>query len=438
MSSFTRFLVSATIWLFSIWRSALLIFILLLSAHFIYKQTTLRVVPTPKTGENLSSKVHSSVSKAKIIPKAFTDIGKKKITKKESSKKLTNSTLREEPSDNKDISKGSVFSDFSNWIKEYQTFACSKPLNCLDHDPRLASSLVLRGKKIARARREVMASLISNNPQKAIELAIPQEVIKSLPQNITENLEKWQSGLIDVNTWHACSSQNHKLCKIEHRVTFNEDEHFEMYTYGQRKNLPSVKGLSAWGISLGNKFAMSDQAVLELSTNNMGGGELIFAGNKLSYDSPVEKNFFVELVQQAENRGRRSGGKLFYPISMGSNGTVQGYLREKYEIFFSEKLFLNITDQMPRHDDRSYPEYPTGNELTWGSWGAMSNLHFAGDTERPGRKLLQIESQAENDYIVYLINQHFGHIPSPTGHIPSPTKIWIGLTKDERPGNYSL
>ena len=54
------------------------------------------------------------------------------------------------------------------------------------------------------------------------------------------------------------------------------------------------------GDFLGNKFAMSDQGVLQLSTNNMGGGELIFAGNQLSYETAAEKNFLVELVQQAE------------------------------------------------------------------------------------------------------------------------------------------
>ena len=42
------------------------------------------------------------------------------------------------------------------------------------------------------------------------------------------------------------------------------------------------------------------------------------------------------------------------------------------------------------------------------------------------KKITSDRDSSENDYIMELLNQHFGHIPSPTN-----TKIWIGLTKDE-------
>jgi len=288
MLSLATFMVSAIIWLLSKWKYFFALFVLILTGHFIYKQTILRWNPVSQVAENVATNAHRTPPKAKSIELTTPDTDRDFVGNRSPSK-LTSDEPLKGVSENDSYPKDSdtIFSAFSSWIEKYKSSTCTKPDNCLDHDPRHASNLLLKGIKLSRTRASHMSHLISNNPQKAIELAIPQEVIESLPQSVSGNLEKWQSGLIDVDTWHACSSRNHKLCKIEHLATFNEDEHFEMYTYGQRKNLPSVKGLSAWGISLGNKFAMSDQAVLELSTNHMGVGELIFAGIQLRYDSAV-------------------------------------------------------------------------------------------------------------------------------------------------------
>ena len=313
-----------------------------------------------------------------------------------------------------------IFATFNQWLIEFEKFVCSDPEACLEHDPRYARNLILRGESLARARAQVMSDMITNNPKKAISLAVSDEVSSNLPSSISTNLEKWQHGLIEVKTWHSCKSRNHQNCKIDHRAIFEDGSDLELFTYGDRKNLPSVKGLSAWGVSLGNKFAMSDQPLRSISNTLTNGGEFILAGTNIQYETTAEKTLFEELIQKAERHGRRSG-KIFYPISMGSNGTVREYLRERYEIIFPARTFPDITGNIPKFDTESYPETPSTRTTS----GPLANLHHAGYLERPGRKLLQIETQAENDYIVELLNEHFGHIPSP------PTKIWIGLTKDE-------
>ena len=393
----------------------------LLSVSFLYFQTEKRILSSPLLCETPPAQIPSiieNVKKSDSLVISSKSIQKTPVPPVHSVKKNPKEDRERAIRILKESSQDPAFVAFSHWLEEFDRFACTEPVNCGDHDPRYARNLMVRGESLARARHEKFTKIIATNPKQAIGLAIPESISQKLPLNISRHLEKWQNGLIDVKSWHACKSETHLLCEINQHAIFEDGKIFKLFSYGNRKNLPTLKGLSAWGVSLGDKFAMSEQAIYTPS-NSGNAGKLIFAGNELSYFSKAEKNYFEEIVYQAEEHHRRSRGKtkINYPISMGSDGTVRDYLREKYEIVFIPADFTAIN--IPDNSDDSYPETPVPN-----SHGSeYSHLHYAGYTDRPGKKLLQIETQAENDYIVELLNRHFVK--------ESVDYIWLGATKDE-------
>lgn len=313
-----------------------------------------------------------------------------------------------------------AFSSFNDWIKEYELANCNDPLVCTTHDPRYLRALLAKGENLSRTRAKEMVNLIRTTPQKALQLAIPREIRQKLPTSISQNIEIWENELVDVKAWHSCNLKTHQLCDIEKKVLFPDGRSMELYAYGKRQDLKTMDGLSAWGISLDGHFAMSENALRRINPSSET-GKIEFAGRKLSYTSQAQINYFEELVARAENQGRRSRGKISYPFVMGSDGSLHHYLREKYELFPAPVPFNDayMTALGRFSTDETYPEMDRDD-----NFGVHDGRHYAGYTERPGRKLLQIESQAENDYVVELLNDYFGRA------VEVSPFVWLGASQD--------
>ena len=68
---------------------------------------------------------------------------------------------------------------------------------------------------------------------------------------------------------HVCYDPEHPKGLIQRHATLSTGERLRAWTHGARRKMPTVKGLSAWGIRLGEDFAISDQG-FKTSSNPMG------------------------------------------------------------------------------------------------------------------------------------------------------------------------
>ena len=187
-----------------------------------------------------------------------------------------------------------------------------------------------------------------------------------------------ENELVDLQTIHGCSLENHSHCEIEMFSKFSDGRNLRTWTYGDRKTPATISGISAWGISLGGEFAMSDNPIQEIAEEGKSAGKLLFGGKELTYNTAAEKDYFREIIEDTERRAKRDAQGLNYSLIMGSDGSVSSFLRLKYEIHPEPKGFGGLT----------------------GAWAA------AFDSLSSKGSLLKIESKAENDYLVELLSKH--------------------------------
>ena len=104
----------------------------------------------------------------------------------------------------RDLSKDPVFKNFNRWFSDYSQLVCNLDDNCGKHDPRKIFQFIKIGEKLALDRRNVFEKIIRGDPQKAISMAYPQNLIESLPTSVSANLESWKSEKINLESVHVC------------------------------------------------------------------------------------------------------------------------------------------------------------------------------------------------------------------------------------------
>ena len=290
MSSVTKILFSAVVYLGAKRRPILFLCLLCISGYFIYNQTTKRLITPSENIEKVAKMetVPQIEKSASMIPK----IERKDTFHKQ--KKLTNPAPfnpLEVVRNYKDLTIDPVFSSFTNWLQEYQGVICSQGDNCSDHDPRYIRNLLLRGERLSRTRAKVMQKIIIGDPKSAISLGIPEQTAEKLPEIVRRNLEKWESSLANVKTAHSCFSTDHQGCEIRREAKFNDGRHMRVWTFGSRKGFGTVSNLAVWGVSIGQDFAMADtplQVFEETDTT----GSARFGGDNYTYNTLAERNYF--------------------------------------------------------------------------------------------------------------------------------------------------
>ena len=196
-----------------------------------------------------------------------------------------------------DAVTGSIFDDFKAWSRQYLEHSCKNNTHdqlCDRLDPRVLNGMLRAGEKLAKARKVEMTALMRKDPKKAISLAIQPSIAQNLPPQISVHLEKWENALVNLQSLHACSFQDHSSCDIQKITEFPDGRKLVTHTYGARSDPAPLKGVSAWGVSLGNEFAMSDLPTQEISTDGEG-GKLLFGGKELTFDSRAENNISMNL-----------------------------------------------------------------------------------------------------------------------------------------------
>ena len=122
------------------------------------------------------------------------------------------------------------------------------------------AALVSEGLTLAGERRNQMADLIDQNPQRALELAVPHVVRRQLPPEIVEQLEEPVTGRGDLWVIAAVPAPGKELGvrPVERTVKMKDGREFAAFTFGQRNFVPTRDNIAVQGIALDGKLALTE------------------------------------------------------------------------------------------------------------------------------------------------------------------------------------
>ena len=300
--------------------------------------------------------------------------------------------------DYKDLSNDPIFAEFNRWLSDYKKFTCLLDDNCSKHDPREIYKLVQIGEKLALERRKVFEKIIRGDPRKAIAMALPQNLINSLPKAIASNLESWHNQRLDLDSVHVCYDPNHPQGLIKHWAILEDGKKYRVWTHGKHKKMQTVRGIASWGISLGKDFAMSSHSYREVKTRS-GKNAIEFAGNTLTYKNHFERDLFIEEIEKAESEISILKKTVSYPVMAGS-ASLSEYYDKKYDLVSTPMTWdaakrrarqLNgrlVVINSQREQEFVYRQYkdgalgrdPQGNPARYGWIGATDSVDQNGSS----------------------------------------------------------
>ena len=115
------------------------------------------------------------------------------------------------------------------------------------------------GVELAQERRAALGDMISKDPRRALELAVPESVRRALPAAVQAELEERVSGRGDLQVAAAVAlpEREHEVTAVMRSVTIAGRE-FETFTFGNRESAMSRRGLAIHGIALDGRLALSE------------------------------------------------------------------------------------------------------------------------------------------------------------------------------------
>ena len=172
--------------------------------------------------------------------------------------------------------------------------------------------------------------LITQDPEKALELAILEELSVKLPPSISAHLENWVCGHGNVRTHYDCKAKDHGSCDLERSIETQDGQLKNAHTYGSRNAILNLEGIHYWGVSIGDDMAIAEHPyrVVQERGNQK---DIYFAGEKLAFENPAQQNLFAEQMAQAERRAQILRKTVRYPVQAGSEGSII-YLEERYAV----------------------------------------------------------------------------------------------------------
>ena len=303
-----------------------------------------------------------------------------------------------EARDYKELSNDPIFAKFNRWLSDYNKVTCLHDDNCSEHDSRKIKEILKIGNELSFKRRKVFEKIIRGDPEQAILMALPKEIISELPDSISLNLEKWVSEKINLDSIHVCYDPNHPEGLIKHLAILKNGKKYRVWTHGKRQKMQTVRGIASWGISLGKDFAMSSRSYREIKT--LSGKEAIeFAGNTLTYSNHIERDLFIEEIEKAESEISVLKKTVTYPVMAGSY-SLTDYYSKKYDLVSTPMTWeaaksrarqLNgrlVVINSQREQEFVYKQYkdgalgrdPEGNPVRYGWIGATDSADQNGSS----------------------------------------------------------
>ena len=230
----------------------------------------------------------------------------------------------------KDLSNDPVFAKFERWMDEFKTIDCELTKDCTIHDPRYLRSFFNQGFALSRTRASTLAKIIRGDPRAALRLAIDEADSAKLPKPIRDNLESMEQAFVDFEAMHVCFDPQHPMGYIKRWVTLPDGEKKRAWVYGKRKGLTTKKGLAAWGISLGDDFAMSEDPY-RIVSSEQGDDYLVLGDQKIDFEHDYEKRFMMDEITNSERRSGLISHTIRYPRIASSTGLAE-YIEKKYDL----------------------------------------------------------------------------------------------------------
>ncbi len=149
-------------------------------------------------------------------------------------------------------SPGNLFAPFHGWLSRYQQ----------ETDAASRAGLEAEGEALARQRREAMARLIAEDPQRALEEAIPFAQRQQLPESITRHLEQTVSGRGDLGVLGVLPEPDAEgqIAGITRTAHLN-GQVYRAFVYGRRLSQTSTENIPLHGIAIDDALALSESPV---------------------------------------------------------------------------------------------------------------------------------------------------------------------------------
>ncbi len=151
------------------------------------------------------------------------------------------------------------FADFDRWLAEYRTARQA------GHAGRLRE-LASPGEALARARHDQMEDLIESDPERALALAVDDDVLAEVPPAIAAWLERPVRGRGDLEVFAAVFEPG---ARAAGPATWREVElngvRYRAFVYGERLGDVTLRGIPLVGIALGQRLAVAEFSVRRLA-----------------------------------------------------------------------------------------------------------------------------------------------------------------------------
>ena len=134
-----------------------------------------------------------------------------------------------------------VFEEFRRWTESQM----------------VAGANLQQGIQLAQQRRHALLNLIEQDPQRALELAVPHAVRRQLPAEVLTLLERQVDASGDLMAM-ATTLDGNRGCQIDRKVTLRDGQVFDAYTYGRRGAIPTRDNIAIHGLALDDKLALSE------------------------------------------------------------------------------------------------------------------------------------------------------------------------------------
>jgi hypothetical protein len=149
-----------------------------------------------------------------------------------------------------------AFRKFAAWCERYRAARSNEE----------RSSLESEGRQLAQERRAALASLIRDNPELALSLAVPFEVRQTLPASFLELFEQNVSGMGTLAVFGALAEpgKEAEVTPVFRTASIGEEQ-YDAFVYGRRLGEPTRRNIPLNGIAVGGLLALSANPLRVLS-----------------------------------------------------------------------------------------------------------------------------------------------------------------------------
>lgn len=187
-----------------------------------------------------------------------------------------------------------------------------------DGERRLAAEV--QGVRLAAERRVVLHELIAEDPQRAIEHAVPWAVRHALPDEVQALLEERVDGMGSLHALAAIAPETGSPdFRAARREVLIDGRTYDAFTYGKRLESGSRARLAVHGIAIDGRLALLDSAVRRLDP-----GEPVPAGRRVETVCAVSG----QATDPATATAADTGDRVIYLCAAGHISVLAAQLED--------------------------------------------------------------------------------------------------------------